>query len=66
MAFYSVLTPKTESEGYGIRVVTERLVRDISYNYSAVKGFCDTCNNMVVDPSHFDDILEEFLSRRDV
>ncbi|MCR5654004.1 MAG: hypothetical protein K6F88_09450 [Ruminococcus sp.] len=65
MAIYSVLVPKTKSEGYGIRIVSEKLIYDISRNYSSVKELCDRCNALDVDTMHFDVVLEDFLSRKE-
>ena len=65
MTVYNVLGPKTEREGYGIIIITERRINDISFNYPAVKELCDRCNTLDVDPVHFDILLEEFLSRRE-
>ena len=65
MTNYSVLEPNTDSNGYGIRIVSETRVYDISRNYSAVKDLCDRCNTLSVDPVHFDVVLEDFLSRKE-
>lgn len=64
MAIYSVLIPKAENEGYGIKVVSEMCVYDISYNYQAVSALCEKCNTLDVDPVHFNVVLEDFLSDR--
>lgn len=65
MAHYSILKPITESEGYGIKIVTEENFRDISYNYAAVSELCNRCNELDVCPVHFRTILEDFLSRKE-
>ena len=65
MTTYSVLSPNTEGEGYGIKIVTEKQIYDISYNYSAVRELCDRCNALCVEPVHFDTVLEDFLSRKE-
>ena len=65
MAVYSVLSPHTETEGYGIKVISERRVYDISYNFTAVSELCDKCNALDIDPVHFDSVLEDFLSRKE-
>ena len=62
MTFYSVLSPESESEGYGIRILSERHVRDISFNRKAVTKLCRQCNELKVDAVHFDYVLEDFLS----
>lgn len=62
MTVYSVLIPETESQGYGIKVVSEKRLYDISRNFEAVSKFCDRCNTYSVDPAHFDSLLEDFLS----
>ena len=64
MAIYSVLSPEAENEGYGIKVVSERFIYDISRNYTAVSELCSRCNNLNLDPVHFDIVLEDFLSRK--
>ena len=65
MTVYSVLAPKNESEGYGIRIISEKLIYDISYNYSSIKDLCDRCNALCVDAIHFDTVLEDYLSKRE-
>ncbi len=65
MTIYSVLDPNTDSKGYGIRIISEKRIYDISSNYSAVKGLCDRCNALCVEPVHFDVVLEDFLSRKE-
>ena len=63
MAIYSVLNPKAENEGYGIKVVSEIRMYDISRNYQAVSALCEKCNTLDVDPVHFNVVLEDFLSK---
>lgn len=63
MTEYSVIIPKSENEGYGIRIVSTRLVYDISRKLSAVNRLCQLCNELDVDPAHFDTVLEDFLSQ---
>ena len=65
MTVYSVLIPNTENDGYGIKIVSEKHLYDISYNYSALQELCSMCNALNVDPAHFSTILEDFLSKRE-
>lgn len=65
MTEYSVIIPEKENEGYGVKVVSTRLIFDISRNLSAVKRLCRLCNELDVSPAHFDTVLEDFLSRKD-
>ncbi len=64
MTNYSVLSPSADSEGYGIKIVSIRLVYDISKNLAAISELCDKCNALDVDPVHFDCVLEDFLSQK--
>ena len=63
MTVYNVLIPKNENDGYGIKIVSEKHLYDISYNYSAIEKLCNMCNTLNVDPAHFGTVLEEFLSK---
>ena len=65
MTVYSVLIPKTENDGYGIKIVSEKHLYDVSHNYSAVQELCNVCNTLNVDLAHFSTILEDFLSKRE-
>ena len=65
MAKYCVINPLSENEGYGIKVISVRYVYDISSNLRAIEGLCARCNENDVDPVHFDDVLEDFLSQED-
>ena len=64
MTEYSVIIPKKETEGYGVKVVSTRLVYDVSRNLSAVKRLCRLCNDQEVSYVHFDTVLEDFLSNK--
>ncbi|MBQ5398884.1 MAG: hypothetical protein IIU14_05540 [Ruminococcus sp.] len=62
MTRYRVTEPKHENQGYGILIIKEKLIEDISPIYSAVKRLADECNRGQVELEDFDDILDSFLS----
>ena len=65
MTEYSIIIPEKETKGYGVKIVSTRYVYDISRNLTAVEKLCVMCNEYDVDPTHFDLVLEEFLSKKD-
>ncbi len=65
MTKYSVLYPSGESDGYGIKIVTERNIYDISVMLEPVQRLCDACNRAGLSPEHFDDVLENYLADRE-
>lgn len=62
MTYYSVSSPRVADEGYGIRIINVRVVRDISFHYNVVNEIADKCNACAVDAEQFDDVLQNFLS----
>lgn len=62
MVEYCVLNPQNSGEGYGVQIV--RRVFDITFNRGAVEELCRRCNEAQLDPVHFDDVLEDFLSEQ--
>lgn len=61
MTHYSIIkNPLSSHSGYGVKVVKEKTVENISDDYSIVKFLVDSCNKFGVDFDHFEDILENF------
>lgn len=58
---YSLYESCDEKEKYGVRIVKERIVRDISGSRAMVSNLVDACNDMHLDFEHFDDVLENYL-----
>jgi hypothetical protein len=46
---------------YGVKIVKEKVIEDISDNKNIVEKLVNTCNRLEVDYDHFDDILENYL-----
>lgn len=46
---------------YGIKIIKEKTVDNISDDYTIIKLLVDSCNKFQVDFEHFEDILENFL-----
>ena len=61
MTYYNIIE-KNNKSGYGIKITKERIIENISCDYSTVSHLIDICNRNEVDMDHFDDILENFLS----
>ncbi|MGN1130015.1 MAG: hypothetical protein ACI4Q8_01595 [Ruminococcus sp.] len=45
---------------YGIKIVKERFIHDVSKDYSLAKLLVDACNRNSVDFDQFDDVFENF------
>lgn len=59
LTHYSLI--KTSKESYGVRIVTERIVKDVSISRKIVCRLVKSCNKYQLDFQHFDDVLENFL-----
>lgn len=60
MVHYSIITKDQDNNYYGIKVVKEKIINNISCNYQDIKKLVDTCNQAEVDYDHFEDVLENF------
>lgn len=58
---YCLLQCKNKKSSYGVKIVKERFVEDISRNKEMVNNLVKTCNKMEVDFDQFDDVLENYL-----
>lgn len=61
MIHYSIIPPKKYEKGYGIKIIKEKTVNDISTNFSAILKLVNMCNKAEVDFDHFEDVLENFI-----
>ncbi|MCH5298789.1 MAG: hypothetical protein J1E96_03410 [Ruminococcus sp.] len=57
-----ISTEKNDKRTYGIKIIKERIVKDISLSRSVVRKLVDTCNRVGVEMEQFDDILDNFIS----
>lgn len=62
MTTYSVISPKDDKKGYGLKITNVKYIEDISSDYNAVKKLADTCNCCNVEMEFFPDVLDNFLS----
>lgn len=63
MTYYNIIDKDIKNNsGYGVKITKERIVNNITNDYSSVSRLVDACNNYNVDYEHFDDVLENFLS----
>ncbi len=63
MTKYVVIS--TEENGiktYGVKIIKERIVKDISRRRSVVKKLADTCNKAGVEMEQFNDVLDNFIA----
>lgn len=61
MTHYSIIQNSLSNrKSYGVKVIKEKTIKNISDDYSIVKFLVDTCNKFGVDFEHFEDILENF------
>ncbi len=58
---YRLLRCKNKKSSYGVKIVKERFVEDISHNKEMVSNLVQICNKMEVDFDQFDDVLENYL-----
>ena len=61
MTTYYVLNPTHELEGYGIKIVTEELITDISFDKEAITSFVQNLNDLSLSPEHIYDVIEDFI-----
>ena len=61
MTVYYVHNPAHDLEGYGIKVVTEEIIPDISFDKAAISSFVDTLNELELCPEHLYDAIEDFI-----
>lgn len=50
----------SKNHSYGIKIVKERYINDVSKDYSVAKCLVDACNRNSVDFDQFDDVFENF------
>ena len=62
MTYYEIISPEFPEEGYGIKIITERIVKGISPDVNIVRRLCDMCNRLSLSEEHFDDVLENYLA----
>lgn len=63
MTNYIVIsTEENNRKTYGVKIIKERIVKDISIRRSVVTNLADTCNRACVEMEQFDDILDNFIS----
>ena len=63
MTKYSVIsTNENDRKTYGVKIIKERLVKDISRHHSVVTNLVDACNRARVEMEQFDDILDNFIA----
>lgn len=55
-------TIENDRRTYGVKIIKEKIVRDISQSRSAVETLADTCNRAGVEMEQFEDILDNFIS----
>lgn len=59
--FNVIANNPAKNQGYGVKVTKEKLIKDISNDFSAVQTLVNTCNLHQVDYEHFEDVLENFI-----
>lgn len=62
MTFYFVVKTETRPMQYGIKIIRENTVRNISTSLAAVQKLADACNSGGVEDWQFLDILENFMA----
>ena len=62
MTYYSIVSKgSSNNKGYGVKVIKEKVINNISDDLSVMELLVNTCNRLSVDYEHFEDILENFI-----
>ncbi len=61
MIHYSIIFENKKGKHYGIRVIKEKCIHDITSNLEMIQNFVNICNKNELDYEHFEDVLENFL-----
>ena len=63
MTKYVVISTEVDAKRtYGVKIIKEKTVKDISHSRSVVKKLAETCNKAGVEMEQFEDILDNFIS----
>lgn len=57
-----ISTEENDRRHYGIKIIKEKIVKDISLSRSVVRKLVDTCNRAGVEMEQFNDVLDNFIS----